>query len=464
MSRYQLVVVGGGPGGYVAAIRASQLGLKTALVEREHLGGVCLNWGCIPTKALLRSAELYESMLHAADFGLSADTVGFDIRKIVARSRDVSGKLNAGVKHLLKKNGVEVVEGHASLLGSGELRVAGAQGNVQDLQADNIILATGARPSLLPELESLGELAWTSKEAMTPEELPASLLVIGAGSIGLEFSSFYNTLGVEVTIVEMMPQILPLADAEIAGIARESFEKRGMKVLTDTRLVAAQEVDGRVSVTLEREGETLELVADRLICAVGVQGNHEGLGLEGTRVEVERSFVVVDEFSRTAEEGVFAIGDLAGGPCLAHKASHEGIICVEQIAGQTAVSPLDKTGIPACTYSSPQIASLGLTEQAAAARGFDTRVGRFPFAGNGKAIAKGETEGLVKTVFDSRTGELLGAHLVGADVTELIQGYGIARTLETTETELMDTVFPHPTLSEMMHESVLAAYDRALHI
>lgn len=460
---FDVIVVGGGPGGYVAAIRAAQLGMNTALVEREHLGGICLNWGCIPTKALLRSAEVFEQFKQAESYGLSATGIDFDLDKIVARSRGIAKQLNGGVGHLLKKNKVKVYDGQAELLGNHRLRVDQQNNNSVELSADHIILATGARPRNLPGLEADGELIWTSREAMTPSSLPKSLLVMGAGAIGVEFASFYNSMGVDVTVVEVLPQILPVEDAEIAEFASKSFTKQGIGLMTQTRVKELRKGSDQVTVVLEQEGRLTELTVDRVISAVGVVGNHENLGLENTQVIVERSHVVVDEWSQTAEPGVYAIGDLSGAPCLAHKASHEGIICIERIAGEENVQPLDKSAIPGCTYSRPQVASVGLTEKVALEQGFDIRIGRFPFQGNGKAIALGEAEGLVKTIFDANTGELLGAHMVGAEVTEMIQGFGIAQTLETTERELMHTVFPHPTLSEMMHEAVLDAYDKVVH-
>lgn len=460
---YDLVVVGGGPGGYVAAIRAAQLGLNTALVEREHLGGICLNWGCIPTKALLRSAEIFEQFKHAEDYGLTATVVDFDLQKIVDRSRGIAKQLNGGVEHLLKKNKVKVITGHAELLGGRRLRVSQQSEDSIELSAEHIVLATGARPRHLPGLEADGKQIWTSREAMTPDSLPTSLLVMGAGAIGVEFASFYNSMGVDVTLVEVLPQILPVEDAEIAEFACQSFIKQGIKVMTQTMVKELRKDTDQVTAILDQNGHQTELNVDRVISAVGVIGNHENLGLENTQVEVEGSYVVVDEWSQTAESGVYAIGDLRGPPCLAHKASHEAIICVEKIAGESDLHPFNKDSTPGCTYSRPQVASVGLTEQAAMEQGYTVRVGRFPFQGNGKAIALGETEGLVKTVFDASTGELLGAHMVGAEVTEMIQGFAIAQTLETTEKELMHTVFPHPTLSEMMQEAVLDAYDRVIH-
>jgi len=463
-AQYDIIVVGGGPGGYVTAIRAGQIGLKTALIEREHLGGICLNWGCIPTKSLLRSAEIFEYMKQASSFGLSAEGIGFDLQQIVARSRRIAKQLNGGVAQLLKKNKIKVYDGQAQLLGGGKLRIENDDNAVEKSSATHIILATGARARDLPGLEADGKLVWTYKEAMTPKSLPESILVIGAGAIGIEFASFYNSLGVDVTVVEVMPQILPVEDAEIAEFAAKAFAKQGIKILTNTEVTKLRKGRNELTAVLNRNEEQSEITVDRVISAVGVVGNHENLGLENTRVEVDRSYVVVNEWSETAEPGVYAIGDLAGPPCLAHKASHEGIICVERIADTPNIHPLNKLTVPGCTYSRPQIASIGLTEQAARDAGYAVRIGNFPFQANGKAIALGETEGMIKTVFDDKTGELLGAHMVGAEVTELIQGFGIAQSLETTEQELMHTVFPHPTLSEMMHEATLDAFDKVIHI
>ncbi|MGE5545378.1 MAG: dihydrolipoyl dehydrogenase [Solirubrobacterales bacterium] len=458
---FDLVVLGGGPGGYVAAIRAAQLGMRTAVVEREHLGGICLNWGCIPTKALLRSADVYRNMMHADSYGLSAGKPGFDLAKIVARSRAVAAQLQAGVKHLLKKNKVTVIEGHGRLAGKGKLAVEGKNATV--LSAPHIILATGARARVLPGLEPDGKLVWTYKEALVPDTMPKSLLVIGSGAIGIEFASFFNALGAEVTVVEVMDRVLPVEDEEISALARKSFEKQGMKILTGATVKGLQKSATNVKVTIEAVGKTHEVVVDRVISAVGIVGNVENIGLEGTKVVVEKTHVVTNQWMETGEPGVYAIGDLTGAPWLAHKASHEGVICVEKIAGLNHVHPLDIRAIPGCTYCHPQVASVGLTEAKAKEKGYQVKVGRFPFVGNGKAIALGETEGIIKTVFDAKTGELLGAHMIGAEVTEMIQGYTVAKTLETTEAELMHTVFPHPTLSEMMHEAVLDAYGRAIH-
>ena len=465
---FDLVFLGGGPGGYVAAIRAAQLGLKTAVIEREHLGGICLNWGCIPTKALLRSAEVYEQMQHAADYGLKVERAGFDMTAIVQRSRNVAAQLSAGVKHLLKKNRVEVIEGHGRLAGGGKVQVSASGGDgsqpVAELSAPHIVIATGARSRVVPPLDPDGKLVWTYKEAMVPPALPKTLAVVGSGAIGIEFASFYRSLGAQVTVIEMLDRVLPVEDEEISAFARKAFEKRGMRVLTGCTVTKLAR--GADNVTLEIAGQagTTTLTVDRVISAVGIVGNVENLGLEQTRVKVDRTHIVTDEWCRTGEPGVYAIGDVAGAPWLAHKASHEGILCVEKIASLPNVHPLNIRRIPGCTYCTPQVASVGLSEARARAAGHEVRVGRFQFIGNGKAIALGEPEGLVKTVFDAKTGELLGAHMIGAEVTELIQGYSVGMTLETTEAELMHTVFPHPTLSEMLHEATLSAYGRAIHI
>ena len=464
---FDLIVVGGGPGGYVAAIRAAQIGGKIALVEREHLGGICLNWGCIPTKALLRTSEIYHYMQHPGDYGLTAKEVGFDLGQIVKRSRGVAGQLNAGVKHLLKKNKVTVLDGHGRLDGKAgdkrKLHVHKDGKAVADLTAKHVILATGARARELPGLEADPSFVWTYKEAMVPRSFPKSLLVIGSGAIGIEFASFYRTLGAEVTVVEVLPRVLPVEDEEISAMARKAFEKQGMKIMTDAKVTGIEKRGGQVTASIEAGGKTVALTVEKVISAVGIVGNVEALGLEGTAVRVDRTHVETNEWMETGEPGVHAIGDLCGAPWLAHKASHEGVICVERIAGRNDVHPLDPRRIPGCTYCQPQVASIGLSEAAAEAAGHAVKVGRFPFMGNGKAIALGEPEGMIKTVFDAKTGELLGAHMIGAEVTELIQGYAVAMQLETTETDLMHTVFPHPTLSEMMHESVLDAYGRAVH-
>ena len=466
-TNFDLAVLGGGPGGYVAAIRAAQLGMKTALVEREHLGGICLNWGCIPTKALLRTAELYHQMTHAGDFGLAAKDVSFDMGKVVKRSRRVAKQLSNGVAFLLKKNKVSVFDGHGRLAGgqAGAHRLAVAKDGkeVAELSAKNVILATGARARSLEGLEPDGKLVWTYKEAMVPEALPKSILVVGSGAIGMEFASFYRDLGAEVTVVEVLPRILPVEDEEISAFAHKAFETQGMTLHTGATLTAPKKGKSSVTATIEKGGATTELKVERVILAVGITGNVEEIGLEGSQVRVDKGHVVIDAWCATGEPGVFAIGDLAGPPWLAHKASHEGVACVEKIAGVKDVHPLDTALVPACTYCRPQIASLGLSEAAAKEQGRKVRVGRFPFVANGKAIALGEPEGLVKTVFDAETGALLGAHMIGAEVTELIQGYAVAMTLETTEAELIRAIFPHPTISETMHEAVLDAYGRALH-
>ena len=460
---FDLIVVGGGPGGYVTAIRAAQLGMKAALVEREHLGGICLNWGCIPTKALLRTAEIYHNIQHASEFGLTVKEVGFDMKKVVKRSRAVAGQLSTGVGYLLKKNKVTVFDGHGRLAGGGKLAVEKDGKAVATLQAKNIILATGARARSLPGLEPDGKQVWTYKEAMVPDALPKSLLVVGSGAIGIEFASFFQTLGAHVTVVEVLPRVLPVEDEEISELARKAFEKEGMTILTSVTVKTLKMDKNAVTATIEQDGKSSSLKVDKVILAVGIVGNVEDIGIEGTKIKVDKFHIVIDEWGHTGEPGVYAIGDVTGPPWLAHKASHEGVICVEKIAGVAGVHPLDTSRIPGCTYCAPQVASVGLTEAAAKERGHKVKVGRFPFMGNGKAIALGEPEGLVKTVFDATTGELLGAHMIGAEVTELIQGFAVAKTLETTESELMHTIFPHPTLSEMMHESVLDAYGRVIH-
>ena len=460
---FDLIVVGGGPGGYVAAIRAAQLGMKTAVVEREHLGGICLNWGCIPTKALLRSSEIYHLLHRLDDFGFSAKDISFDAGKVVARSRAVAKQLSNGVAYLLRKNKVTVFDGHGRLAGKGRLAVAKDGNPVAELAAEHIVLATGARARSLPGLEPDGEQVWTYKEAMVPPAIPKSLLVVGSGAIGVEFASFYHDMGAEVTVVEVLDRVLPVEDEEISAFARKSFEKQGIKIHTAASVAALERAGKGVTARIEADGKGSEINVERVILAVGIVGNVEDIGLENTGVVVDRTHIVVDEWLRTGEPGIYAIGDVVGPPWLAHKASHEGVICVEHIAGVNDVHPLDVHNIPACTYCRPQVASVGLTEKAAREAGYDVKVGHFPFIGNGKAIALGEPEGMVKTVFDSKTGELLGAHMIGAEVTELIQGYTIAKTLETTETELIRTIFPHPTLSETMHEAVLDAYGRAIH-
>ncbi len=458
---FDLIVIGAGPGGYVAAIRGAQLGLSVAVVEREHLGGICLNWGCIPTKALLRSAEVFHLMERAKDFGLSADKIGYDLDAVVKRSRGVAKQLAGGVGHLLKKNKVTVVMGEATLPEKGKVRVTTDKGT-EELTAKNIILATGARARELPGLEADGDLVWTYKHALTPPRMPKKLLVIGSGAIGIEFASFFNTLGAETTVVEVMDRVLPVEDAEISAFARKQFVKQGMTIMEKSMVKQLDRGKGKVTAHIETGGKVEKLEFDTVISAVGIVGNVEGLGLEALGVKLDRSHVVVDEYCRTGIDGLYAIGDIAGAPWLAHKASHEGVMVAELVAGKKA-HPVKPESIAGCTYCQPQVASVGLTEAKAKEAGYQVKVGRFPFVGNGKAIALGEPEGMIKTVFDAATGELLGAHMVGAEVTELIQGYVVGRQLETTEEDLMATVFPHPTLSEMMHESVLDAYGRAIH-
>jgi len=468
---YDIIIIGSGPGGYVTAIRAAQLGFKTAIVEREYLGGICLNWGCIPTKALLRSAEILHYLQHAKAYGLSAGEVTYDPRAVVKRSRDVAKRLNDGVGFLMKKNKVAVIWGEAAIDPPGKVTVKAGRGEAPKgalgsgaYAAKHIIIATGARPRVLPGIEPDGKLVWTYFEAMVPDRIPKSLLVIGSGAIGIEFASFYRTLGAEVTVVEVLPRILPVEDAEVAAFARKSFEKQGIKIFTGAKVTKLdKKADGVAATIDDGKGGTQTLAVERVISAVGVVGNIENLGLEKLGVKTDRGAIVIDGMCKTSVPGIYAIGDVAGPPLLAHKAEHEGVICVEAIKGLHP-HPMDKLLIPGCTYCSPQIASVGLTEQAAKDKKLDIRVGRFPFVGNGKAIALGEDQGLVKVIFDKKTGQLLGAHMVGAEVTELIQGYVIAMNLETTEEELMHTVFPHPTLSEMMKEAVLDAYGRVLNI
>jgi dihydrolipoamide dehydrogenase len=463
-TNFDVIIIGGGPGGYVTAIRGAQLGLKVCVVEKQHLGGICLNWGCIPTKALLRSAEVYHTMQHAEDYGLTVKGAGFDLKKIVERSRGISGQLTSGVAYLLKKNKVTVIDGEAKLAGPGKVDVTRDGKKLPSLSAKHIIVATGARPRVLPGLEPDGKLVWTYFEALVPDIMPKKLLVIGSGAIGIEFASFFNTLGADVTVVEVLPQILPVEDAEIAANARKQLEGQGMTILTGAKVSGLKKAANSVTATIEdADGKKTEITVDRVISAVGVVGNIEGIGLENTKAETDRGCIVIDEFCRTKESGLYAIGDVAGPPMLAHKAEHEGVVCIEKIAGLSP-HPINKKQIPGCTYCHPQIASVGLTEAKAKDAGYKLKVGRFPFMANGKAIALGEAEGLVKTIFDAKTGQLLGAHMVGHEVTELIQGFVVAMGLETTEEELMHTIFPHPTLSEMMHESVLDAFGRAIHI
>jgi len=458
---FDVVVIGAGPGGYVCAIRAAQLGLKTAVIERENLGGICLNWGCIPTKALLRSAEVFHLMGRAKDYGLMAGDLGFDLGAVVQRSRGVAKQLSGGVGHLLKKNKVAVVMGEAALTAPGRISVKTDKG-AQEIRAKSVVLATGARARELPGLEADGDLVWTYRHALVPRRMPKKLLVIGSGAIGIEFASFFNTLGADTTVVEVMDRVLPVEDAEISAFAKKQFVKQGMKILEKSAVKQLDRKGQTVTAHIETDGKTTTQDFDTVISAVGIVGNVEGLGLEALGVKLDRSHVITDEYCRTGVAGVYAIGDVAGAPWLAHKASHEGVMVAELIAGKK-VHPVKAANIPGCTYCQPQVASVGLTEARAKEAGHEVKVGRFPFIGNGKAIALGEPEGMVKTVFDARTGELLGAHMVGAEVTELIQGYVIGKTAELTEEDFMHTVFAHPTLSEMMHESVLDAYGKAIH-
>ena len=470
-SNFDIIIIGSGPGGYVTAIRAAQLGFKTAIVERDFLGGICSNWGCIPTKALLRSAEIYHYMQHAKDYGLSADNVSFDAAAVIKRSRGVAGRMNTGVGFLMKKNKVSVIWGEATIDAPGKITVKASRTEAPkgslgagSYQAKHIIIATGARPRVLPGLEPDKKLVWTYFEAMNPDRMPKSLLVVGSGAIGIEFASFYRTMGAEVTVVEVLPQILPVEDAEIAAFARKQFEKQGMKIMSGAKVTKLDKKADSVTATIDDgKGGTQTLTVDRVIAAVGVVGNIENIGLEKLGVKTDRGTIVIDDMCRTNVKGIYAIGDVAGPPMLAHKAEHEGVICIEAIKGLHPHA-MDKSLIPGCTYCFPQVASVGLTEQAAKDKKLDIRVGRFPFIGNGKAIALGEDQGLVKVIFDKKTGRLLGAHLVGAEVTELIQGFVVAMNLETTEEELMHTIFPHPTLSETMKEAVLDAYGRVLNM
>ncbi|MBX9786689.1 MAG: dihydrolipoyl dehydrogenase [Alphaproteobacteria bacterium] len=464
MAEYDVVVIGGGPGGYVAAIRASQLGLKTVVIEKAHMGGICLNWGCIPTKALLRSGEINHLLHHLEDFGFKAEKVSIDFKKIIQRSRAVAEQLANGVRHLMKKNKVTVIEGTAQIAGRKGTDIELMVDGKTSIKASHVILATGARARALPGLEADGKLVWTYKEAMTPEVLPKSLLVVGSGAIGIEFASFYRLMGADVTVVEVLDRILPVEDKDISDAARKSFEKQGIKIHTSATVKELKKDKDSVTATLEIQGKMQEVKVDRVILAVGIVGNTENLGLEKTKVKVEKSHIVTNEWCATAEPGIYAIGDVAGPPWLAHKASHEGVLCVEKIKGLKTAHPMKTTNIPGCTYSYPQIASVGLTEEAAKAAGkYELKVGRFPLLANGKAIAMGEPEGMIKTIFDGKTGELLGAHMIGAEVTEMIQGFCLAKTLEATEQEIMETIFPHPTISEAMHESVLDAFGRVIH-
>ncbi len=469
-TNFDVVIIGSGPGGYVTAIRAAQLGFKTAIVEKSYLGGICNNWGCIPTKALLRSAEIYHYMQHAKDYGLSADNVSFDPKAVIARSRGVVKRLNGGVEYLMNKNKVSIIWGEATLDAPGKFTVKkteaaapkGALG-AGSYQAKHIIVATGARPRVLPGLEPDKKLVWTYFEAMNPDKFPKSLLVVGSGAIGIEFASFYKTMGADVTVVEVLPQILPVEDAEIAAFARKQFEKQGIKIMSGAKVTKLDKKADSVTATIEVNGKSEQITVDRVISAVGVVGNIENLGLEKLGIKTDRGCIVIDAYCKTNVPGIYAIGDVAGPPMLAHKAEHEGVICVEKIKGMHP-HPMDKTLIPGCTYCHPQIASVGLTEAKAKESGREIRVGRFPFVGNGKAIALGEDQGMVKVIFDKKTGQLLGAHLVGAEVTELVQGFVVAMNLETTEEELMHTIFPHPTISETMKEAVLDAYGQVLNM
>ncbi|WP_299882086.1 dihydrolipoyl dehydrogenase [uncultured Sulfitobacter sp.] len=459
---FDLIVIGAGPGGYVAAIRASQLGMNVAIVEREHLGGICLNWGCIPTKAMLRSSEVFHLMERAKEFGLKAEGIGYDLDAVVKRSRKVAGQLSGGIGHLMKKNKVTVFMGAATLPAKGKVSVKTDKG-VEDLTAKNIILATGARARELPGLEADGKRVWTYKHALQPAHMPKKLLVIGSGAIGIEFASFYNTLGADTTVVEVMDRVLPVEDAEISAFAKKAFEKQGMKIMQKAMVKQLDRGKDKVTAHIDVGGKVEKQDFDTVISAVGIVGNVEDLGLEALGVKIDRTHVVTDEFCRTGVEGLYAIGDIAGAPWLAHKASHEGVMVADLIAGKHA-HPVKPETIAGCTYCHPQVASVGYTEAKAKELGYDIKVGRFPFIGNGKAIALGEENGMIKTIFDAKTGELLGAHMIGAEVTELIQGYVVGRQLETTEEDLMNTVFPHPTLSEMMHEAVLDAYGRVIHM
>ena len=461
-SSFDLAVIGGGPGGYVAAIRAAQLGMSVTVIEREQLGGICLNWGCIPTKSLLRSSEIFNIMDNLETFGIKADNVSFDVGAIVKRSRNVARRLNSGVAHLLKKNNVTVIKGHGRIAGSGKIAITVKDGNTIDVTSKHTILATGARARSLTGLETNSDYIWTYKEAMVPEIVPETLLVIGSGAIGMEFASFYSDLGAEVTVVELLDRILPIEDEEISRLAQKAFEDQGMKFHTSAKVINLKPEGEVVTASIDTEDGMQQLAAERVILAVGIVGNVEDIGIESTAIEVDKSHIVVDKWMQTGEAEVYAIGDLVGPPWLALKASHEAVICVERIAGLDT-HPLDISRIPSCTYCRPQIASIGISEATAIEAGHHVRVGRFPYVGNGKAIVMGEAEGMIKTVFDAKTGALLGAHMLGAEVTELIQGYVIAMNLESTEAELMSSVFAHPTLSEMLHESVLDAYDRVIH-
>lgn len=461
---FDVVVIGGGPGGYVAAIRAAQLKMKAAVVEANHLGGICLNWGCIPTKALLRSSEVFHLAQHADAYGLKISGLEFDLQKIVERSRGVAKQLSGGIGHLLKKNKVTVFDAYGKLEGKGKVALEKDGKKTDTLSAKHIIIATGAKARVLPGFEPDGKFVWTYKEALVPDCVPKKLLVIGSGAIGIEFASFFKTLGADVTVVEMMDRIVPVEDAEISGMLEKALTKQGMKIIKNAKVAKLDKGKDEVTAHIEgKDGKVEKIAFDRVISAVGIVANTDGIGLEKTKVKLDRGHIVTNEWLQTDEPGAYAIGDVTGAPWLAHKASHEGIICVEKIAGEKDVHPMKKGNIPGCTYCHPQVASVGLTEAAAKEQGYKIKVGRFPFMGNGKAIALGEPEGLIKTIFDESTGELLGAHMIGAEVTEMIQGYVIGKTAELTEAEFMHTVFPHPTISEAMHESVLDAYGKAIH-
>ncbi|MEE2705212.1 MAG: dihydrolipoyl dehydrogenase [Pseudomonadota bacterium] len=460
--KFDLVVIGGGPGGYVAAIRASQLGLKTALIEKEHLGGICLNWGCIPTKALLRSSEVLDLINHSSEFGIKVEGVSFDLKDMIDRSRSIAARLSSGVSMLLKKNKVSLFEGQGKIIDASKIHIQTKSNKKVEVESTHIIIATGARAKTFPNLQPDGDNIWTYKEAMVPKDLPKSILIVGSGAIGAEFCSFYKTLGVDVTLVEALENILPVEDLEISDFVRKSFTDRGIRILTNSLVNQLNTNNNGVEASITTKDKKESLIFDKVILAMGIVGNIEALGLEDLKVITKDSHIVTDEFSRTNIKNIYAIGDVTGAPWLAHKASHEGIVCVEKIAGHNP-TPIDKSRIPGCTYCHPQVASIGYTEKRAKELGFNIKIGKFPFVGNGKAIALGDDKGLIKTIFNKETGELLGAHLVGSEVTELIQGFSIAKTLETTEAELMETVFPHPTLSEMMHESVLDAYNRVIH-
>lgn len=457
---FDIAIIGGGPGGYVAAIRASQLGMKVALIEREHLGGICLNWGCIPTKALLKASEINHQLHNLEPFGFTVKGVSFDFKKVIDRSRMVASQLSGGIKHLMKKHKVTLFEGQGKLAGKGKIKVA----DKDDILAKHIIIATGARARTLPGFEPDGKLVWSYKEAMTPTVFPESLLVIGSGAIGIEFASFYHNMGSKVTVIEIQDRILPVEDEEISTLAQKFFTNHGIDIHTSTIVKSLKKGKNNVTAVLDKQGKASEITVDRVISAVGIIGNTENIGLENTKVKVEKGHVVVNQWLETGEPGIYAIGDVTGAPWLAHKASHEAVVCVEKIAGVKNMHPIKRENIPGCTYSMPQIASVGLTEKQAKELGYQVRIGRFSSIGNGKAIALGESEGLVKTIFDNKTGELLGAHMIGAEVTEMIHGYVIAKTMEGTEEDIIHAIFPHPTLSEMMHESALDAYGRVLHL